>query len=431
MRANKTLALVITSAYLLVVAAAYAFVAPAFIRSYSETSESSVSASVSEPVAEEAKSDSCEHDWVNGICQKCGETCNHDYADGVCTICGMTCRHSWKKGVCKVCGLKCEHKSHSPHTFKCSVCGETVPHHLVNTVCSRCGYEPEFYNDMLPYEYYYPCVERGSICTIQYPAYRRYAGHATAVMKTAQLYLPYGYDKDDKDTHYNVVIAMHGGNNDENSVMTKSVRVNGYTAVYRDAYDWVIYNKLCEPFIVFAPNASEISTGDWADDGSRELGRELRETILPMLADNFNTYAKDGSLESLREARQHFGMFGGSNGSLYTIAAGFLRNFDIMGNFAAISGNNEAVQVAEMLNKDEYRDLPVYCFFAGAGTDDYLQGSTLRGYNTIVESRDDLVDGKNCFHVDVACGHDWKLFHTDTYNALQVMFQGVEGDAAA
>lgn len=66
--------------------------------------------------------DDCEHQWVDGTCQACGEECVHQvWTHGACGSCGLVCPHeSWTEGVCDLCGFDCKH---SFADNVCTVCG--------------------------------------------------------------------------------------------------------------------------------------------------------------------------------------------------------------------------------------------------------------------------------------------------------------------
>ena len=48
----------------------------------------------------------CDHEYADGVCEKCNEPCSHQYVDAVCSVCGKTCTHSYEKGICTDCGAK-------------------------------------------------------------------------------------------------------------------------------------------------------------------------------------------------------------------------------------------------------------------------------------------------------------------------------------
>ena len=62
----------------------------------------------------------CEHEFVDGVCEKCDVACEHDFKNGVCTVCDMPCAHQFADGVCSVCDYVCVH---SYEKGICNNCG--------------------------------------------------------------------------------------------------------------------------------------------------------------------------------------------------------------------------------------------------------------------------------------------------------------------
>ena len=106
------------------------------------------------------------HDYVNGVCSRCGESdpnsveaCEHDWVDGVCSRCGTQCQHVHENGhICPICGCEVEKKltwrvgkpatcTENGVEYGDCICGynsemREIPalgHDYVNGVCSRCG----------------------------------------------------------------------------------------------------------------------------------------------------------------------------------------------------------------------------------------------------------------------------------------------------
>ena len=66
------------------------------------------------------------------------------------------------------------------------------------------------------------------------------------------------------------------------------------------------------------------------------------------------------------------------------------------------------------------------CLFTGAGSlNDWQQNYTQIGFEYFVEKDARFVEGENAWRVDVDGGHEWKVWFTGLYNAMQVMFQSM------
>ena len=100
-------------------------------------------------------------------------------------------------------------------------------------------------------------------------------------------------------------------------------------------------------------------------------------------------------------------------------------NFDLFGSYTAFSGNGEPwITVTTIKHTNEaFSKLGMNCYFTGAGTmNDWQQDYTKIGYDYFLEHLPYLVEGKNAWHVDVEGEHEWKVWFTDIFNALPLMF---------
>ena len=353
--------------------------------------------------------------------------CAHpQWIDGVCALCGAVCPHSWQGGVCTVCGVRCPHPRHDPESFACLSCGEKAAHLYSGGCCLRCGESPPFFTDELPERFFSPSPEQGSVEAIDFRTAED-PKDQKAHSKRALVYLPFGYDAADAEARYNVVIGLHGAGDDEHGMMDEvHVPNGGGNTCFRLIYDRMLCERLCEPFIFVSVNVySLVEEDSFTDYGVGKLTERLEKLILPYLAEHYRTYAADGSPEALREARAHFGLIGLSNGSLYALSAGMANHLELFGNFACFSGNypETAAAVIRRLNASDSGELPVYCFFTGAGTKDFQRENTQKRFEMILENCPSLAEGENAFHLDVEGTHNWRMWGVETYNALLVMFQ--------
>lgn len=379
----------------------------------------------------------CPHDWENGVCAMCGMVCSHLWTEDGCDYCGMNCPHDWKKngfcamcgkmclhqwedGVCSVCSMECSHSEHDAESQLCAVCGEKVVHNFVAGRCA-CGAEPLLYSEFLPEEYFAECDEKGEIADVSYYApYYAFDGEIM-VGKVMSVYLPYGYDESEK---YNVMVLLHGGSGNNSDWMQGVIQFeDGDVVCMRNLYDNMIKDRIIEPMIIVTPYTdSYVFGGGFADTGAQQLGPELRDIIMPYIAEHYSTYAENGSIEALSAAREHFGIGGNSNGSLNAYNAGLVENLDLFANFMCISGSNNARGVVEALESKAFSSLPVDFLYAGAGTTDPQNNNVLVGFQHIVENTPRLIEGENALCFEIKGGHDWKTWSTSFFNAMQLLF---------
>ena len=293
-------------------------------------------------------------------------------------------------------------------------------HSFVKGVCSVCGAKPEFLTDWLPDEFYQETNHAGTVTAVEYDTKAFAAYEQLTYHKRMNVYLPYGYDA---TKPYNVLVLIHGQGDNEDDWLVDTHESGGHAMCGRVILDNIFEKGLAEPCIVVTP-VTETKFVQGLTAGIVQLQDELRETILPYIVEHYSTYAKDGSAAGLLAARSHFGLGGLSNGALFTYEGGMRHDFDLFGSYCAFSGNGEPWKTVSAIQSDEFAALPVDCLFTGAGSlNDWQQNYTKIGFEHFVEKDSRFVEGENAWNVDVNGGHEWKVWFTCLYNAMQVMFQ--------
>jgi len=93
----------------------------------------------------------CSHTWQSGVCTICGKVCSHNFGAWV-TVTEATCVNAGlKKRTCSICGLEetetIEALGHNWVEGVCSRCGLECEHTFVDGVCEICGMEKSFTAD--------------------------------------------------------------------------------------------------------------------------------------------------------------------------------------------------------------------------------------------------------------------------------------------
>ena len=111
-----------------------------------------------------------------------------------------------------------------------------------------------------------------------------------AIIKKCNVYLPVGYNEDDKDTKYNVLYLLHGVGGNRYEWLDGSGNVDG-NFVICNIFDNLIANGDIDPLIIVFPDGR--SAHDWTDDsfnaeGTNMLGfyyfdYELRYDLIPFI----------------------------------------------------------------------------------------------------------------------------------------------------
>ena len=293
-------------------------------------------------------------------------------------------------------------------------------HTYKDGVCTSCGKKPVFCTGFLPEQYYIDAKEQGELVRHSYKV-KNYMGYGDPELdKVMLVYLPYGYDE---AKPYNVLVLVPGAGGDQDSWLNCDYTYGEMVMNGKKIVDNMIEKGDCEPCIIVCPQLETVYCQGLLS-AIPQLTDELRYDILPFIAENYSTYAKDGSEESLQEARSHFALGGLSNGALFTYEGGMRKDFDLFGGYMALSGNGQPWNTVDMIQMEPFRDLPIQALFTGAGTyGDVQQYYTEIGYDHFLQYEPRLKDGVNAWRVDVEGEHEWKVWLTDLYNALPLLFQ--------
>ena len=169
--------------------------------------------------------------------------------------------------------------------------------------------------------------DRGTILNDEVPGHDEFP-------HTFTVYLPPYYDP---QRQYDLLIFLgpDGGQNGDCIVRYHST---WYTEIFRfrTIFDNLILEKRVKPFIMVQPDYREWKDLQFDYDA---VARNIKEEFLPYVADNYGTYAYDGSYESLVAARDHIIMGGCSLGGKYTLGGLMPNCLDVCANFLPMSSN--------------------------------------------------------------------------------------------
>jgi len=148
------------------------------------------------------------------------------------------------------------------------------------------------------------------------------------IIKKCSVYLPAGYDENDREKKYNVVYLLHGVGGSRYEWLYGSGMIDD-NFVICNILDNMIANGEIEPVIVVFPEGR--SCEDWENaaftmDEINILGfyyfdYELRYDLIPFIEANFNTYAniEDNSPAAIAYNRQHRAIAGLSMGGMQAL----------------------------------------------------------------------------------------------------------------
>ncbi len=323
-------------------------------------------------------------------------------------------------------------KTHDPVTFQVTGKDKYEPHKFKDGKCTMCDtttvFEQEPMNkshaDMLKNA----CDQQGTVEKITYTYTTKDGAQAT---KDAYVYLPYGYNAGDTATKYDVLYMLHGKGLNEGywfAQGTYSPEDSIYTGGFgtQNVLDHMMKDGLAKKAILVA--VSNYKTGTQEEDS--DFGKELTESIMPYIVEHYNTYAADGTAESLKANREHQGYCGLSMGSMYSfsvILSDYVDYFAWIGSYSGSSfGEDTWKAIGENISAN-WDKAPIKYWFAsvgGAETDKNYPGDPFASYRTVLANCPQLVTGENAmFMTTTNAGHNYAAWITSLYNCMLVFFK--------
>ncbi len=246
----------------------------------------------------------------------------------------------------------------------------------------------------------------------------------SAVTKDMLVYLPAGYNAEDKNTKYNVLYLIHGTSEDQNTVFGDDD--TDVTTVMKKVLDMMISNGQLDPMIVVTPTYRGMESG--------RLQYEMVNEILPFIASKYNTYSTSGSQEALKAARNHHAVGGFSQGSSCTFT--IMRNcFEYFKYYLPISGGPGSTDFASVVQGYGMTD---YYVFASTGTDDIAYGGMVNAIPAMADQKDSEGNPIFNYNADLSQGnlyllllpdgtHTWQCVNQYLYNILPDLFFAEKG----
>ncbi len=260
--------------------------------------------------------------------------------------------------------------------------------------------------------------------------------------KTAYVYLPYGYDPEDKEKKYNVLYFQHG-----NTCEPAMFAIGGNKYMF----DMLFESGEIEPCIIafityyFDPlgeseartQTGMASAGDGGWPGIKPYYyKEVIKDIIPAVEGRFNTYLTDPSEEGIKATRDHRAFSGYSRGCVMTWR---MIHFDLeyFRWFAPMScvtwangGHNDTPTKEEVIDyvtagMRAHPELPFYIFASNGGKEDVVRMNEQMRWLTNSEGFSYGKDpSKNNIYFAVS-----DFYHTDYlvpyyfWNSLKVLFK--------
>ena len=371
------------------------------------------------------------------------------------------CAHpAWENGVCTACGALCPHPAHDAETRLCTSCGELIPHNYRNLTCTLCGASAHFADEQIPRWLFRPCEHAGRVETLRYfVPYLAGDGDTEPYEKQMTVYLPYGYDPAER---YDVLVLLHGLGGSEDYWLAQAQDYHYPSGDYvftANLLDNMMELGLCRKMIVAAPTFYRIppevtlpedggimlpdedeieiegedieilGEDEWYYDFGYDwdlpsFTAELRDGILPAIADNYATWAEDCTIEAIGAAREHFAYAGLSMGSMFAYASVLPRCLDCFAWFGCFAGSDgNMAWLAGQLNSEPLNALPIEMFYNSIGTFDNFYWQHTAQYRELVEAADNLTEGQNAVMTEFkGLGHTYASWSLGLYNFLPLLF---------
>jgi len=233
---------------------------------------------------------------------------------------------------------------------------------------------------------------------------------------SANVYLPYGYDENEK---YNIFYLMHGGGENQDTLFSNDVNLH-------KILDHMIMNGDIEPMIVVTPTFYSSNEGDF--------WQELLQNLIPHVEGKYSTYAESTSLEDIKASRYHRAFGGFSMGSVCTWHT-LINAIDYIAYFMPLSGDSwvgnsadeKAQNIVNAIKKSGYGP-DEYFIFCATGSDDIAypniapQVEAMKKYTNEFIYTSDLSEGNFYFLVAPGKTHWWGYVVHYVYDILPSFF---------
>lgn len=248
--------------------------------------------------------------------------------------------------------------------------------------------------------FFQPCEFPGTVETVSYMT--------GGTEKQMRVYLPYGYDS---SRQYDVLVLLHGFGGRETYWFDEDRWYNdpdtgaAYPSHANVILDNMIANGFCKPVIAVSPtyylNDEWRAAGDILSRDTTQFRSELRNDILPAVAENYSTYPVGD--------RDHYAFIGASHGAVICYNAVMTYDLDLFSWFGAVSGCETSVGwMEECWRNYGLTDYDIKYFYISAGENDFLREQSYSGYydmsrfcTKITDDNIEYVVIRNAIHEDI------------------------------
>ncbi len=261
-------------------------------------------------------------------------------------------------------------------------------------------------------------ADRGTVVKITYPSHDYVTGDTTGYQKPAWVYLPAGYNAQDTNTKYPLLILMHGGGQNENTWGLTDQGTGGKIKGYMDRG---MFAKEVTKFVLVVPNgvaSASYASGSGTDwNAYNAFGGELRNDLIPFMRANYN----------IAEGRDNVAMAGLSMGGMQTLNIGLGDTLDLISWFGAFSIPVPAVDdLNAKMEANKFKDYDINYLYAVCGDQDHLikWQDYEQGVKNLSANFDKVEFNKNFSYERVEGGtHDFPVWYRGFKNFIPIIFK--------
>jgi enterochelin esterase-like enzyme len=279
--------------------------------------------------------------------------------------------------------------------------------------------------ESIPQQFREPVANAGRIVKVTYPNYyytdltagqtgdpSRFVlqRRTTAIMKPANVYLPYGHSV---NSTYPVIFVLHGITDNENTWLERG---SPHPAVLIDN---LIAAGQIRPIIAVFPNGNSSATYTNRDFSNQAgyyfFANELVNDLMPFIETQY-------SAARHRDCRA---LTGFSMGGMQTINTGLCQSLEHIAWFGALAAaptSYGSTQVAEYVGLENPGANPVRYFYNVVGASDSTAGSSHQAAVQDLTNRSQHFTSENFFFHRIAGGHDYVVASVGLYNLLRISF---------
>lgn len=273
---------------------------------------------------------------------------------------------------------------------------------------------------LIPKNYYTEAKDKGKVVKLEYDTYN-YSDSMEEITKPAYIYIPYGYDENNKETKYDTLYLMHGWTG-----VAGDFFQYGYSQL-KNILDNMIENGDIKPVIVITPTFDPNNESNSFSNSVNEIAvfhNELVNELIPAVDSEFNAY----------EDREHRA-FGGFSLGAVTTWYSFVYNLDKFKYYLPMSGDcwilgtyggrykpkETAEYIAEVVDKSGYGHKDFFIYSA-TGSNDAVFEQVDNQMQAMLKMPDDFTADNFVYKIKPGGVHDFSAVMEYIYNALPIFF---------